>query len=382
MEIWLEKKDCTGCGACFNVCPKGAIRMVEDESGFKYPVINHDLCIDCGLCKRTCPVLKKSSPQKFDTPKVYAAWSKDKDNRFKSTSGGLFTEIVTPIIEKKGFVVGASYDENNMVYHKIVNDLEGLKELRQSKYLQSDTKNIYADTKKLLDNDKLIAFCGAPCQVSGLYKYLKKDYKNLLTIEFICRGMNSPKAYKAWLGEIEKSENKKVSKVWFKYKENGWKASPKCTRVDFTDGDFKVFNGNENTYMEGYLNSNLYIRPACGTCRFNGLPRQADITLADFWGINGELDDDEGTSLVIINTETGNAFFENIKDKIFYDERKLEEVYDGNICFSTAVDINKKSEEFLKNVSENNFSEMVKKYSKISLSRKLILKIKRKLTKK
>ena len=285
MEIWLEKKDCTGCSACANICPKNAIEMVEDENGFKYPKINHEKCIDCGLCKKTCPIVEKFRQNRYERPNAYAGWSKDESVRYTSTSGGLFTEITKPIIENGGYVVGAAYNENNMVEHKIVNDLKGLEELKQSKYLQSDIKDVYKDVKKILNDNKEVAFCGSPCQVAGLLNYLQKEYTNLLTIEFICRGMNSPKAYRAWLSEIETNENKKVKRVWFKYKINGWKTSPKCTRIDFDDNTHKVYDGDDNVFMKGYLGPNLYIRPSCGNCRFNGMPRTADITLADFWGI-------------------------------------------------------------------------------------------------
>ena len=258
-----------------------------------------------------------------------------------------------------------------IVEHKIVTNLEDLNDLKQSKYLQSDTKFVYKETKEYLNLGKPIAFCGSPCQIAGLYKYLKKDYDNLLTIEFICRGMNSPKAYKAWISEIEKKENKKIKKVWFKYKTNGWKASPKCTRIDFEDSSFKVYNGKDNLYMSGYLGPNLYIRRSCGDCHFNSLPRQADITLADFWGINKDLDDDKGTSLILINSKKGMDYFNNIKDNITCEERDINEIYKGNVCFNKSVKINKKSEEFLINLNDNNFSTMVVKYSKVPFKDKV-----------
>lgn len=160
-----------------------------------------------------------------------------------------------------------------------------MEKIRQSKYIQSDTKDIYRQIKELLGKNEYVAFCGAPCQVAALQKFLEHDYEKLLTIEFICRGMNSPKAYRAWLDEIEKREAQEVDRVWFKYKENGWKSSPRCTRVDFKKGSYKVYTGKDNLFMEGYLGPNLYIRPSCGKCEFKGLPRCGDITLADFWGI-------------------------------------------------------------------------------------------------
>lgn len=377
MEIWLEKNICTGCGVCANICPKNAISMVEDECGFKYPVIDKDKCINCGLCKRTCPLSSPKDNNKFSEPKAFAGWSKDSDNRFISTSGGLFTEIAKSIINDDGFVIGAKYNDDLLVEHAIIDNVIDLEKIRQSKYLQSNTNDIFIKTKKLLDDNKKVAFCGSPCQIAGLYNFLRKEYDNLLTIEFICRGMNSPKAYKSWLSEIEKVENKKVVKVWFKYKVNGWNTSPRCTRVDFSDGSFKVYDGKENLYMSGYLGPNLYIRPSCGNCHFNGLPRQADITLADFWGIEKELDDDKGTSLILTNSEKGEKIIEKISDNLVINQRKLSEIYEGNVCFSNSVEINKKSEEFLKSLNDENFSQQIKKYAKVSLVKKVFRKIKR-----
>lgn len=155
----------------------------------------------------------------FSKPYTYAVWTKDSDVRFKSTSGGAFTEFAKKIIDNDGYVVGAQYDKDNLVEHVMVSDYDGIERIRQSKYIQSRIGNVYCEIKDKLNQDKLVGFCGSPCQVAGLYAYLGKDYDNLITMDFICRGMNSPKAYKAWLNEIEKKEKSKATRVWFKYKE-------------------------------------------------------------------------------------------------------------------------------------------------------------------
>lgn len=75
--------------------------------------------------------------------------------------------------------------------------------------------------------------------------------------------------------------------------------------------------------MHGYLTSNLYIRPSCGDCSFKGVPRQGDITLADFWGIDKSLDDDKGISMVLLNSERGIKLFERVKNNLIVYERDL-----------------------------------------------------------
>ena len=165
--------------------------------------------------------------------------------------------------------------------------------------MQSAIGDIFFKIKTYLHNGKTVLFCGTPCQVSGLYAFLGKRFDNLITIDFICRGVNSPKAFISWIDEIEKQEHKKVKKVWFKYKQEGWKASPKCTRVDFYDNSFKVYFGAKNLYMSAYLGPNLFIRPSCGKCDFKDFPRVADLSLGDFWKVDKSLDDDLGTSLIM-----------------------------------------------------------------------------------
>lgn len=359
-----EKKKCTGCAVCSNVCPKNCIMMVEDEMGFHYPIVDGEKCIGCDLCEKCCPVLNQTRPQNYDPPMVYAARTKDFELRFHSTSGGVFSELANLIIEQGGVACGARYDKNNLVEHCLVKSVSDLDKIRQSKYAQSFIGEVYKEIKKELHDGKMVAFCGTPCQVSGLYKFLGREYENLVTFDFICRGVNSPKAYRYWLKEVEEENGSRVTRVWFKYKQNGWKKSPRCTRVDFSNGQFKVYSDNENSFMSGYLGPNLYIRPSCGDCAFKGTPRVGDITLADFWGLDSKLEDDGGTSLVMLNSKKGENLFEQLNERIEYELHEFSEIYAGNVCANGSVKINPKSEIFLKKLGTKPFSKLVTQYSK------------------
>lgn len=377
-KAWIQKSECTGCGVCSNACPKGVIKMIPDETGFLYPSIGEE-CIDCDLCEKVCVNTKKIHMDRNVVPKTFAAWSKDDDIRFCSTSGGLFSELVKPLIAKGAYIAGAAYGKDNLVEHILINDIEGLNSIRQSKYIQSNTKKIYCDIRSKLSEGSSVVFCGAPCQVAALYAFLGKDYDCLTTIDFICRGMNSPKAYSSWLKEIEKTEKSKVIRVWFKYKKGGWKSSPKRTRLDFEDGHNIVLEGGKNLFMHGYLTSNLYIRESCGQCNFKGVPRQADITLADFWGIESGLDDDRGTSMVLVNSKKGEALLNEIKEKIEIIERSFDEIFAGNVCFKESVNIPMEGKDFLCELDEGTFSSVLKKYMKPynkSIYERLLIRLK------
>lgn len=128
MEMWISKEKCMGCNGCGNVCPKSAIEMKTDRTGFSYPIINQDKCINCGKCKKACPVFEPPSWNRSVHPEVYAGWSKDSRIRYASTSGGAFSEIAKQVLEKGGYVAGAAYGKNNMVEHIMIHDMEGIGE--------------------------------------------------------------------------------------------------------------------------------------------------------------------------------------------------------------------------------------------------------------
>lgn len=318
--------------------------------------------------------------ERYSTPDTYAVWSKDNRIRYNSTSGGAFTEFANMVISERGIVVGARYNKQNLVEHAIVDSSSGIEELRQSKYMSSTMGEVYKKVKGELEKGKQVAFCGSPCQVAGLYSFLGKEYSNLFTMDFICRGMNSPKAFKAWLSEIEKNEGKKVHKVWFKYKDGGWKTSPKRTRLDFEDETYKVYEGENNLYMHGYLSSNLYIRPCCGVCKFKGVPRSSDLTFADFWGIRKQLDDDKGTSMLLVNSEKGREYFSKVVDKMEVHKQDFGSVFAGNPMFNTSVVVPIQRHDFLADLDNLTFSECLKKYGgypiSVPLWRKLVSKAK------
>lgn len=378
-KFWLQYDECTGCGMCANVCPVNAIEMTTDTDGFDHPIVKNN-CIDCNKCQNKCEYrYKLESINNSMNPATYAAWSKSEEVRFESTSGGAFSEFAISILKDNGYVIGAAYDKENTIQHTIVSSIDELYKIRQSKYAQSSCGNIYREIRESLNIGKKVLFCGAPCQVAALLSFLyPNSYENLYTIDFICRGVNSPKALKAWTSEIEKEQNTKITRIWFKYKEGGWKSSPRRTRLEFDDGHNLVLENEKNLFMHGYLTSNLYIRPSCGECKFKGLPRKADITLGDFWGISKEFDDDKGTSLILVNNAHGDSLFDKVKNNFVLHERDFKEVLNGNACFYNSVSVPDKSHDFLADLSILPFSYALKKYTpntKSSIVKKCVNRI-------
>ncbi|OUO01452.1 Coenzyme F420 hydrogenase/dehydrogenase, beta subunit C-terminal domain [Bacteroides clarus] len=317
----LDKQDCCGCSACIQVCPKQCITMLEDEEGFSYPLVNQYNCIDCHLCEKVCPVLHLGKPRK--PLNVYAAKNRDEKIRLQSSSGGVFTVLAEAVINAGGVVFGAKFDEEWKVVHGYTETKNGIADFRGSKYVQSCMGDNFSKVKYFLDNGRKVLFSGTPCQVAGLKLFLRKPYENLLTVDFICHGVPSPKVWRMYLNEVimnqsvksvsfgsESKKNISVVSITFRNKCLGWKNFSCVFTFSVSDdkGEKKIISSSEvfskNAYMKGFL-ENLYLRPACHHCPAKCLSSGSDITIADFWGMNKVLcdkDDDLGYSVLMVNS--------------------------------------------------------------------------------
>ena len=330
-----DKKDCCGCNACGDVCAHKAITFKTDNEGFWYPQVNKELCTDCGLCEKVCPIIHndelKAEASKRQQPKVYGCFAKDIVVRFDSTSGGVMSMLANSVYKDGGYVSGAVYTESFEVKNYISNDKKDLKRLRSSKYLQSNAEGLYKEIKRLLvAGDKVMAV-GSPCQMAALRQYLRKDYDNLLIVDFLCRATNSPKVFHKYLESLEMQYGGKIIAIKDKNKDHGWHSLAR--KITFDNGKVYYGESHEDDYRRGY-HLNVYERPSCYDCKFKGIPRLAsDLTLGDFWGmqqIDPAMDKNLGTSLVLINTEKGAAFMERIKPKMEWKEYTISQALAGN----------------------------------------------------
>ncbi len=301
-----NKAECCGCGACAQRCPRKCITMQSDKEGFAYPVVDTKQCTNCGLCEKVCPVINQQpESQPIAT---YAATNSNEVVREQSSSGGIFTLLAAETINKGGIVFGAAFNERWAVEHTFADNIDDIKRFRGSKYVQSNIGNSYAMAEKFLKEDKEVLFSGTPCQVAGLKKYLRKEYKNLKTVDFICHGTPSPLVWKKYLEEICRINNiSNITDIQFRNKAEGWKRFSLQITYTGNDGKERIFREtlNDNIFMKCFL-SNLCIRPSCYLCPARSGKSGSDITLGDLWGaeqICPEIDDDKGLSLVMMRKE-------------------------------------------------------------------------------
>lgn len=307
-------KSCCGCSGCEQICPKNCISMKPDHEGFLYPEVDESICIECGICIKHCPILTDVS--RCNIPKVYAAKYKDRGSTFKSTSGGLFIPIAKSVLSMGGVVFGCAYDENLVAKHIKVETEDGLYRLQSSKYVQSDTRGIYKQVKTELQNGKEVLFSGTGCQSAGLRSFLGKDYGNLLITDIVCHGVPSPKLFKNYIDYMGKKLGGTLTSYNFRSKEKrGWDLYYKAENGQKSKSDYGFFD----PYYSAFLYCKTY-RESCYECKFANKNRVSDITLADYWGIqkfHPEFFDENGVSLVLVNTEKGKKYLEKIKkDKL------------------------------------------------------------------
>lgn len=378
-----NKANCCGCEVCVNICPQKCIKMIEDSEGFRYLEIDYNKCIDCGLCEKRCPFIKEAKKDYIKSLEFYAGYNKDNDILKQSSSGGIFWLLAQNIILKNGIVYGVTQNDTYDVCFQRATKIEQCINFRGSKYLQAKINGIYKMVKEDLENKSVVLFSGTPCQIAGLYNYLNKKYDNLYTCDVVCHGVPSNKVYNKFIKYIEDKNKKKVKNIKWRDKVCGW--GPNRITIYFDDNSSITTTSKNNMFQNGFLN-NLYLRPSCYECKYAKLPRIGDISLADFWGYEGNLkqiNNNKGISAIIISSDNGKKLFNEIKDNIEYHE-VTEEFLTTRSRHSYKPPIkNNRRDEFFKDINKKNFYRLAKKYKmKNSKTNEVIAKIKRKIKKK
>ena len=352
------KKNCAGCTACYSICPKGAIAMVEDEEGFLYPQVDNEKCIECGLCKNVCPVLNAKECEK--DKKAYIFQNVNDDVRRESTSGGAFTAIAEYVIEKNGIVFGVSFDENYNVIHSKAEKKEEIFKFRNSKYVQSDPKNTFREVKQFLDEGKYVCYSGTSCQIEGLKRYLGKDYEKLILVDVVCRAVPSPMVWRKYKEyRLDKYDNPK--KVLFRDKYYGYKYS-----------NFSVYSkGREyhsgietDPYLRAFF-SNICDRPSCYECKFKKGNRESDITIWDCFEVEKyekSFDDDKGTTRILVNSLKGQTIIEELSKKHKLKEISFEKATKGFLAMFYPIKKNKNRDVFFKDCCDLSNEDLFNKY--------------------
>lgn len=312
-DVLSERKKCTGCAACVNSCPQKCIKMVENLEGFYYPQIDESKCVKCGICIHVCPI--DQTQNKSVTTRAYVCQSKDEAVWKTSSSAGVFHLLATEILRKNGVVFGAAYTDDFCVQHVVIDRIADLDRVKRSKYVQSSIEDTFICAKKYLENGKYVLFTGTACQISGLKRFLKKEYDRLYTQDLVCHGAPSPGLWKGYMQKY--SQNGTIVDIQFRDKSQGWFSE----RISFisADGTKEFDNGNYYTaFLKGLLS-----RECCYQCQFKGIERESDITLSDCWGwkqITPDFIPSKGISTVLVHSKRGEQLFSLTKENMIVRE--------------------------------------------------------------
>lgn len=378
MILNYDKSECCACTACYNICPKSAISMEEDSEGFLTPVINQDLCIECGKCRKVCG-FKQGNIDVLHDQKIYAVKRKDLYKRMESQSGGAFSAVAECFLEEKAVVYGVSIDKALHAIYTRVSLKDELINLKGSKYIQAGVGNIYTNVEQDLKDGKTVLFGGTPCHVDGLIHYLnsKKINSHLLyTYDIVCHGVPSPRLFRDYIQLTEKEYNSDVKSFNFRDKVFGWHGHK--TSMIIGQSKRKIISIN---YVNVFY-SHLGLRSSCYKCPYTSTNRVSDFTIADFWGIekiHPEFDDNRGCSLMILNSEKGKAVFEKIKGDVDYIKSSIEDCLQPNLEHPTERP--KERDLFWKDYNDNGFEYVAKKYCQHDINNDYIYSLKNRLNK-
>lgn len=305
-----KKTACCGCAACVDACPAGAVKMVPDHEGFLYPAVDKTLCVCCGRCKAVCPLGKERGG---DGGRIcFGARAREESVRLGSSSGGAFPVLAEYVLQRRGVVFGAAFDGSMEVVHREAWSAAELEALKQTKYVQSRLDGVYRRVEALLQKETWVLFCGTPCQVYGLRRFLGGEHPQLILVDFVCSGVPSPSLWRDYVAFLERRHGPLTS---FSFRD---KRSRDC-------GHTRAYTAGGREYAES-LNQDLYcgmyfagrtIRPSCYACEFAAPDRESDFTLGDFWGaekVRPEADNSMGISLVILHTDKARTIWSEVRE--------------------------------------------------------------------
>ncbi len=364
-----NKINCSGCTACYSICPQNAIEMQVDSEGFKYPVVNKDKCVQCGLCDKACPIVNKNEP-KIENATGYIVQNNNDAIRLKSTSGASVNAIAEYIISTGGVVFGCEFSSERVCKHTMASTIKELEKFQGSKYVQSELGNTFKHVQQQLNNGKKVLFIGMPCQVAGLDRYVRKNKENLFMIDLACHGVPSPAVFENFIQFLEDKYKSKIVNFVFRDKTYGYSASN--IKVYFANGKTVDCKNDIKTFTR-LMFKGITLRPSCYDCAFKTKSRVSDITIFDCALVgkyDKDMDDDKGTTSIICHSEKGISLLsqpEILKNMRIKEVDSEELIHAEGSMLIASAKMSDRREEFFSDFGKISYEQLTKKYAPITI---------------
>ena len=392
-QVFDTVERCSGCAACAYVCPRDAIRLQEDEYGYRYPVIDREKCIDCGRCAATCHF--RHPLERNAVKACLAGQSRDERQLKASSSGGIFPALAKRFLQDGGVVCGAamSFEEDGpTVRHVLVDRVEDLPKLQGSKYVQSRMDEIYAAIGERLKQGSKVLFSGTPCQVAAVKRVFSRQEDRLFCVDIVCHGVPSERSFRDYIALEEKRTGASIRNVTFRDKNKGWGHRGSYTEVRKEGEKQKDFSPQASSYFHFFLDGEL-CRESCYACPYANTARIGDLTLGDYWGIDrfdpelltgsgGPMKKELGVSCILVNTEKGNAMLQSVETEVQTYPVEIDHLLVVNTQLREPAKHSKKRDKILAAYKENGYSGVDKLFRpeyRIWRLKKIVKKIVKKI---
>lgn len=344
--------------------------MKPNEEGFWYPELIAEKCVQCNLCAKVCPY--DTATDVHDPMRAVAVQYQNDKALLDSSSGGVFSALADHVLDNNGYVAGCIFDDSLAAVHILTNQREGVEKMRGSKYVQSDLNDVYLQIQDRLQQGALVLFTGTPCQVDGLRGFLRKEYENLLTVDLICHGVPSPGLFRRYLDSLTQKKGA-ITDIRFRDKRrNGWCAQGSVSYSAKT----KTTTPFNDSYYYYYLQNSIS-RMCCYSCKYATVRRVGDITIGDYWNIRDILpnvDATAGFSAVLVNTEKGQRFLDQISDTLKLYDTSVDAVVKGNGNLSQPSPMSEKRKIIYARIAEEGYDRVARQECKFQYVRPFIRK--------